>query len=419
MKRHLKIILIGLSLQSNSKLFANRLILYKAPTFFEEARLTPDYLSTIEFNIDGGNTCEGFNGQGHKTNVLNIYGPENFRTIAEGVPTAILDLNPGCIINNLWETSLPGFGEVILKGRFKVSEIDINIWQNFRHGLFLELNLPIRKLAMIDLGYQDLSDPALVGTASYSQWQSFLVNLDANLEAYGLSSNSCQGFKFGDIELSLGWAQTNLKNNKFLDFWDTAIKAGIMFPAAPSYGPQCPFMVNPGYNKTWAFPFSFDIAFGLFEWVTLGGHFEGLLFTNKYQMVGMKTDPNQNGIIKLAQGVASVEKGNIWNIGAFAKSDHMPWGLSVILAYQYSQEQATHIAPYNLTTFNVSTVNADNVLAGWSMHTVNFSVEYDFAVEQDKKHLPHVRLNFDIPFAGKYCFKNTMFSGTIGVNWIW
>ena len=398
---------------------ANRLVMYKAPFFFEEARLTTPYLSSIELSVGGGNTYEGFNGQGQKTNVLNIYGPTNFRTMAEGVTQTILDLNPGCIINNLWETSLPGFGEVILEGRFKVSEINLNMWQNFTHGLFLELNIPIRKLATIDFRYEDLSNPALAGSASYSQWQSFLVHLQANLEPYGLSPQACQPFKLGDIELSLGWAQTNLEKNNFLDFWDTAIKAGIFFPTAPNYGPQCPFLVNPGYNKNVCFPFSFDLALGFFEWITLGAHFEGILFTDKYQMVGMKTDLSQRGQIKLAQGLANVEKGNIWNIGAFAKSDHMPWGFSVVLAYQYSCEQRTIVIPQNTLIFDYNTVNSDNVLAGWSMHTINVSFEYDLAVEKDKQNLPHLRLNFDIPFDGKYVFKNTMFSGTLGVDWQW
>ncbi len=168
--------------------------------------------------------------------------------MAQGVPQVILDQNPGCILNNLWETSLPGFGEVILDGRFKVNEFDINYWHNFTHGLFFEINVPVRKLCMIDIRYEDLSTPALAGSTNFSQWQQFLVNLNQNLEGYGLNPCSCQDFHFGDIEMSLGWSQTNLENNKFLDFWDTAIKAGIFLPTAPNYGPQCPLMVNHGYN---------------------------------------------------------------------------------------------------------------------------------------------------------------------------
>jgi hypothetical protein len=419
LKHNLKLLVIYLAFAFSFNLLANRLVMYKAPAFFEEARLTTDYLTTFECNTGGGNTYEGYNRNGDKTNVLNIYGPENFRRIAQGVPDPILDLNPGSILNNLWETSLPGFGEVILKGRFKLNEVNFNYWQNFKHGLFLEVNLPVCKLSIIDFRYEDLSTPAEAGSVNFGQWQSFLVNMASNLEPYGISLNACQNFKFADIVMSLGWAQTNLEKVKFLDFWDTSIKAGILFPTAPAYGPQCPLMVNPGYNKNLAFPFSFDLALGLFEWVTFGAHVEGILFTSKYQMVGLKTNQYQNGLIKLAQGTALVEKGNIWQIGAFAKSDHMPWGLSILVAYAYSAEQKTVVRPTNDILYDFTLVNSDNTLAGWHMHVINTIVEYDFAVEQDKRHLPYVRLNFDIPFAGQYVFKNTMFSGTLGVNWTW
>ena len=53
------------------------------------------------------------------------------------------------------------------------------------------------------------------------------------------------------------------------------------------------------------------------------------------------------------------------------------------------------------------------------MHTINTSIEYDFAVEQEKQFLPRFKLNFDIPFGGKNVFKNMVFSSTVGFDFVW
>lgn len=419
MKHNLKLLVFIFCIYSSTNLFANKLVPYKAPAFFGEARLTKEYLGSLECTVGGGGSEQGFNSYGQKTNALNIFGAENFRNIAEGVPATILALNPGAIIDDLWETSLPGFGTIELQGKFKLTEINFNFLQNFKHGFFTELNLPIRKIGIKDFRYNNLATSDLAGSASFSQWQNFTANLVTNLAKYNIHLQNYQDFSLGDIQLAVGWTQTNLTNNKYLDFWDTTVKAGIIIPTAPGTNPNYPLLISSGYDHNIGFPFSFDLSAGLFEWITIGTHLEGVLFTDKYQTISMKTALQQNGLIKLASGTARIEKGNIWQIGSFIKSDHMPWGLSITLAYSFSTQQKTVLNLPDTSSFDCNIVNSDRLLTGWSMHTINTSIEYDFAVEKDKAKLPHLRLNFDIPLAGKHVFKNTIFSGTIGIDFVW
>ena len=105
----------------NFSLFANRLVFYRAPYFFGEPRLTRDYLGSLEATLGGGKTDTGFDHRGRESNILNIYGPENFRNMAQNVPQGILDLYPGSVLDNLWNESLPGFGLIDFFGYFKLT----------------------------------------------------------------------------------------------------------------------------------------------------------------------------------------------------------------------------------------------------------------------------------------------------------
>lgn len=403
---------------SNFDLLANRLVIYKAPPFFGEPRLLKPYLTTFEFIAGGGDTEDGFNSSGQKTNILNIYGPQNFRNMAENVPANVLARNPGCIINDLWQTSLPGFGEVEINGEVKLTEIDLRYYRNFKHGFFINLDIPIRKLYLTDVKYINLSSQALAGTANYTDWLNFITYLPENMELYGINMGVDRQYHLGDIEFLLGWSQAKATGHKHLDFWETTLKGGITIPTAPFTTDNSPLIVPSGYGVL-GFPFSFDLALGLFEWISIGMHAEGILLLDKYQLYNMKTDIEQHGQIKLASGPVHFKRGNIWQVGAFIKTDHMPWGLSVMLAYSYSTQQRTTLVLPSNSAFSNNIINSDNTLNSWRMHTINTSIEYDFAVEQEKQFLPRFKLNFDIPFGGKNVFKNMVFSSTVGFDFVW
>lgn len=419
MKHNLKLLILFFSISTRLNLIASELVFYKAPAFFGEPRLTKEYLGSLEWTAGGGHAREGFNGIDQKTNILNIYGPQNFRNLAQNVPAQILNQNPGAVINNLWENSLPGFGLIEFDGKFKLTEWVLDYQQNFKHGLFMWLHLPVLRASVKDFKYTDLSSPTLTDPTTYANWQIFVANLVSNMQLYGINLENYQKASLGDLRLSLGWSQTKVEGNHYVDFWDTAIQVGLIIPAAPFVSYLCPLVVPLGYNKNIAFPLSFDVSFGIYEWLTAGVHIEGILFTSKYQNIGMQTAIAQKGIINLTSGLAKVEMGNIWQFGTFIKSDHMPWGMSILLAYSYSAEQRTCLNPQNTAIFDRTIVNADQTLFGWHMHTINTSIEYDFAIEPEKQNFPRLRMNFDIPIAGKNIYKTMIFSGTIGCDFVW
>lgn len=415
MKRALKIATILLTLLANFSLSANRLTHYKAPSLCVEPRLPKKHLGTLEVTLGGGNSTNGVNIRGKDVNVLNIYGPENFRHIAKGVPTETLNKNPGAIIDNLWNTSQANFGLINLSGKFKFIELNFDYTQNWKNGFFAHLNLPFRNIIVKDFTYTDLSTSALAGTTSFATWQAFSANLVDEMKKYDINLGNHKGSALGDTTLEIGWTQSYV-DTKYVDFWDTTIRAGVMIPTAPRVCPEYPIMVSSGYNKNFAVPMSFDVSLGLFEWLTFGGRIGGVLFIDKYQTVGMKTAKEQNGLIKLATGMASVHKGNIFELSIFGKSDHMPWGLSLTTGYSYTAQHKTILDLPDNSTFDCSIVNTDLTLCGWDQHTIHVGIEYDFAIEPEKSGLPKLNLNLNFPVDGRQIFDTSTFNGSIGVD---
>ena len=54
------------------------------------------------------------------------------------------------------------------------------------------------------------------------------------------------------------------------------------------------FSLPLGYDGHYGFPISTDIGFGLYEWLTIGGHFDALLLAKNDQTVRVKTAADQS-----------------------------------------------------------------------------------------------------------------------------
>ena len=392
---------------------------YKATHFFGEPRLTKNWLTTFDFWIGTGKTTEGRNSCGMETNILNIFGEENIKQLAHGVPQSILDKSADSFLNNLWQKRTgDNFGKLRFSGRFKITEAIIDIQQNLAIGFFAELYIPIRKLEITDFSFRDLSTKANAGNANFGQWQEFIVNIKKNLQPYGIYLQNTKSTGIGDITL-LGGYSYSYTETEYLDFIDATLKGGVLFPTGKQRNLHNVFSLPQGYDGHFGAPIFFDVAFGLYDWMTLGGYASVILFADKTKNVSMKTSEQQNGFIKLAHGTADVSLGTIWTAGAFFKAEHfLNGGLSLTLAYRFDKQNKTLIMPCDLKTFNFKIVNSDPMLDGWNMHTLNFIADYDFATI-DCPNRPHVQVFIDLPIAGKRIFKTTMVGVGFGIDYAW
>ncbi len=379
---------------------------FRGSYFFGEPRIAKDNLFTSQIRFSGGGTFDGINRE-CKTNILQIYGRENIFELANGAPESVLDKNPGSFLDTLWQKTPANknFGQMDFFGHFQTIELDFDIQQNFKYGIFTELYVPIRELQTHNISFKDFSTKENAGPdINFAQWQNFVRYFDSYLNRYGLCLHSSKVTSLADMTTLIGWT-LNYEDTKYIDYIDASIKLGVVFPFGKKKVDNV-FAISPGYGH-WGFPVYVDLSVGLYEWLTLGGHLSGIVFGSDRENLYMKTANSQNGLIKITKGAATVDFGSILTFGLFLRGDHVNRRFSFLLAYRYDQQFATKLRPFDLSTFRSAIVNNDSTLKGWVMHTIDFSMEYDFATYLCPNR-PRLELFFDIPVAGKRIFKTTM-----------
>jgi hypothetical protein len=389
-------------------------------SFLGEPRLTESWLTTVDVSIKGGHGEDGHNSYKQTVNPLNIYGCENFRVLAQGIPDNILDCNPNGYINTLWEQTprQSNFGLVAVKGKFNLLEFTPSLTQNLKYGFFLSLEIPFGKYSIKDVTYYDQTTKASAPSEQeYYEWQSFINNIEKNLQPYGLWVGNSKVSGLEDIQIFGGWSHS-FEDFKILDFFDIMLSAGINLPTGKSSPSTAPFCLSLGYNKQVGFPIIAGFSVGFFDWITLGVSGAGLVFKDKTRNVAMKTASEQSGWIRMGQGDALVHQGSYVTLSPFVKADHLIAGFSLILGYSCDHQYRTCYTPCDTATYNKSIVNSDIKLAPWNMNTFHFMLDFDFA---SFKHswAPRIAFAIDKSMSGKRSFDSSTFGAalTCDIGW--
>lgn len=414
---------IALLLTTGSALAQDLYHYYRASPFFGEPRLEKCWLTTLELTAFGGSTTQGKNAKTSTVPVFDMYGVYNMRVLGSGVPnkspTNLADL----ALINLNNTPANGcYAQLSFPGYFKVIEGVINFTQNFNHGIFGQVYIPIRNFNITPDHFIDLSPAAGTGptNASTPEWLQFLAQFNNILTKYNLSIAPVKVTGVGAISLELGWTH-NYNRTEVLDFIDTTIKTGVLLGTGTTKDPDLVFDISTGYDKHLGVPLTFDMSMGLYEWFTTGVHAGIIGFLDRTKDMRMKTDIAQSGMIKLAKGTACVSMGPIWDVGAYVKADHIRDFVSILCGYTFAREECSTICPLNCTgqpIFDPNIVNTDQMFFGWQMNTVHFLIELDFTKEN--RHVgPRLGFIFNATAGGKRIFKNNTVGGYIGLDISW
>jgi len=394
---------------------------YSTCPMWEEPRFEKDYLGSFDVTIFTGSACEGHGVEEcnpicsqsqYETPLLDIYGRHNMHLLGENVPGKDLTLFTDITLTNL--SLIPSrneFGHLSFCGKFENWQTYFTYTQNIKRGFFFQIDLPVRSLEISCIGYRDLSpsEPE-IPNINNPTWQSFLTIFDDILTQYNLNICDYKCTHVGDLSLLLGWTKNHEKTEVF-DFVDVTIKGGVLCPTGAKRNPNKVFSLPNGYDGHWGFPFSFDIAFGAYEWLTMGVHLETIILTKKAKELRMKTALGQSGFIKLAKGCATVRPGPIVRCGLFAKADHFAAGLSFLIAYSYARKGDDRICPSNTQVFSSLIAESDEMFREWKMHTVHFKAEYDFTRENSR-----VGTRFGIFYNVYARGQRTFQTSTVGAN---
>lgn len=392
---------------------------YRANFFWGEPRLELPWLTTLEINGATGTTTQSRNADGHKTALFNLYGPFALQHLAAGL-SGLETSNPLDAIliqlNNLPDNG--SFGNLLFKGHFRTTEAFVNFQQNFCLGFFLQLYLPIRNLTLRHTtSYTDLSPTDGQGPiVTTPVWQTFLHNLDAILQRHGRRLNNGQSVTdFGDFSILGGWTW-NYQDTCDFDYIDLSSKIGFLLPTGRDKKPGLIFSLPTGYNGFTGVPVKFQGSFGLFDWLTMGCDIGALFFFDKTKEIFLKTDPRQNGLIKLGKATAEIQQGPIWDLAAYAKADHVVHGLSFLFGYTYTKQDKTIICPQETFNFTSSSILlADEEFKSWRMHVIHFMVEYDFA-ERGATIGSRVGFFYNMVVGGNRIFNTNVKHGYVGID---
>ena len=150
-------------------------------------------------------------------------------------------------------------------------------------------------------------------------------------------------------DLFFGWAR-NFTNTSYLDFVDFTGVFGYSWPTNKEKNSI--FNLNHNLGRPTSFIISARAAIGLWDWLTIGMAVGAELYKSYYEDIPMKTDEKQSGLIKLAKGMAKIEKKHLTNINFFLKADNFYKKFSLIFAYQHTKQNRTWLEPRNTDVFN-------------------------------------------------------------------
>ena len=388
------------------------------PAFYEP-RLSYPWLSTFDASLGYGATSQGRNGAEHKVPLLDIYGTYNMQALGINVPGKDLINSPGdMVLNQLALLPENGdFAHLSFNGTFKIIEANLSYSQNFDCGFFFQAHLPIRHLKISDISYTDLSPIDGNPNRSNPVWQNFLALFPSILAHYNLSIDSRSKTGVGDLSTLIGWTN-NYENTQEIDYIDTTVRLGVLFPTGKKKNENQVFDIALGYNGHFAVPASISFAVGWYDWFTLGGHFGAMAFFKKTHELRMRTDCFQQGLIILATGYAQVRPGTLWEANAYVKADHFMCGISLLLGYSFVNKTRDTITPENVALFNPSLVNQTEQYLGWKMHTLQLMADIDLATHEHP-YRPYIGAFVNFVVGGRRIFNTTVGGIYTGVNFVY
>jgi hypothetical protein len=386
---------------------------WRPPLFIYESRFEKKKLTTLDLYLFGGNTRCSRNKESKKAPLLDIWGPQKLQNLSQNLP--FLDPNNFLdqILINL--KNLPQYqnsATLSYGAMFDLFEMYIDFYQNIVKGFFIHMQLPIRVIKLDNIKYHDKYSKKQ--NTIPVEWQLFLNNYQQILNHFNVNHCSIHSADQGDFTLSVGWAQ-NYENTEYIDFIDTTVEFGALFPTGRKKNPFFLFDIPSGYDGHWAFYADWRASIGLYDWLTIGTFINGLFFFDRAKTKLVSTAGTT--IIKLARAHVIEKRGTLWMPGLYIKADHFIDGFSLLFGYSYTKKETDRLFSCD-NNFPNHLINKDKSLKGFKMHTLQSIISYDFASEVCP-YAPHIGFFIIIPLSGKYIFNLYTGGALIGLDCDW
>lgn len=338
----------------------DEILQYRPPIFFGEPHIARDGLMAGACNLTHGSTYHSYNGCGKRVPLCRIW-------------------EPTCSNNAI---TVPSAAWV---GKFSLTEIIVTAYQEFMHGIFVSAYVPVRFL--------HIRHAREVASSSSQEYTS-----------------SSKGM--GDLAWSLGWAY-NYEDFETIDFIDITLQAGVALPTSRPLCPQSTFNVPLGYQGHTGFFGILDGSWGIFDWLTFGGHLQLIGFSSAYECIPRSCVPLL-GSSKQSSALCDlpkrwVERHPATVVGLYTKADHLILGLSLMVGYSYMHQADRSVQGEGQRLLPSS---CSSYFDSWSMHTVHTSLDYDWATYTNV-YAPRVSIMYNTVVGGKRIVPLPLFQGSI------
>ena len=202
-----------------------------------------------------------------------------------------------------------------------------------------------------------------------------------------------------------------------MDYVDVDAKIGVLFPTGKQRNPYQVFSLPTGYNGHWGVPLKFNVALGLYEWITIGMHLGALFFVEKTETIRVKTDAEQSGLFYIPAPEVKFDEGSILDFSLYFKADHFYRGLSFLTGYSYNHKEKDCIE-LKKNDFDVTIFTHDQRFAGYDQQVFHFLMEYDFAEDIDHN-ASRVGFFYNRIVGGKRIYNANLKSFNWGIETLW
>jgi hypothetical protein len=355
-----------------------------------------------------GNSKDGADNAGKKTNVLNIYGAHKMHQIGANIPTTVpITAQETALQNLLVPNATDNYAQFEYNGKVHYSGALLEVGLNFTNEIFMTCTVPYYKVQVDAITQTDLT------AIPNANWNQFLAHFDGIMTTYDLDLTNFKEDGIGDIGVYLGWTKNN-DDSEDLDFIDATIKIGGLLGNAKKKNPDKIFSLAGGYDGHHGFVTDINLAMGSNERLALEIFGQYIYLFKRNLNVRMQTALGQNGFIKLLKGAAQRNPGNLYQFGGRLKFDAME-SMTFSTGYHYAHQSKTTLAATDSVQFPTAVVNDDSMLADWSMHVFHVGMDLDFT-HQDRRVHPRAGISYQHVVKARNAFLNHSVGGNLGLS---
>lgn len=361
----------------------------------------------------------------------------------------------------------PDEASLVFSGKYAQEQVAVDIMQHLMSGVFIHVYLPFKEQKLTNIGYRTKltvdqyasNDGGLTAVEKYEGFLQLIdsqyylnpgepplippsdpVSLTKAIEEADLSPlfSNFKHTDIGDPGIYLGWGGEKTFKKSIVDYLNGTLRLGVILPIGRRTEVDQCFSLPFGYEKHWAIAGRGCGEIGMFKVLAVGGSVGASIFFSRSYPKRLKSDPLQNGWLMFDKGVVHVDQGSLWDLSAYVKAQHRPWGLAAWVGAVYFNESPTRfnlrdtvselsrresvaveIRQKNQEEFTKEDLNSDARLKSWHHYVMHFGVSWDAAEWFTRKTGPFLAFTYDYSLAGKYSWRTDVIGGRAGLHCSW